>query len=279
MKNLLLVFFAILFAGCSQEPYFEKINSFELHSTNDSSIVFVANFNVFNPNNFDIMLNEFEYSVIYDTCIIAIGFSNENNILSSNTSNPINTTINLEFEKLIPYIEEISNSDSIVLLVEFNANVTKFRKNISRTFTIVVNSADIVKNFISDDYFSQTYSIKSAQLKNVSMQTSTFEVLIEFTNPLPIDYQVKNITFDIFDDETKANLVGNSAKEFDLKIKKDSSLTIPIEITLNNINMAFSMFGKIMSGNFSYFIEGEVELFISNNELKLPLKQTVSSNN
>ncbi|MBN2664471.1 MAG: LEA type 2 family protein [Bacteroidales bacterium] len=279
MKNFLLIFFSVVLMGCSQEPYFEKINSFELHSSNDTSITFVANFNVFNPNNFDITLNRFEYSVFYDSALIATGFSDENSLLQKNSSNSLNTIININFQNLLPHIQTISSSDSTVLVIELEAVVTKFRKNVKRKFTIVLNSSEILTNFLSDDYFSETYKIQSASLKNVTMQTSTFEVLIAFTNNLPINYFVKNINFDIFDDQSKANKVGTSSKEYDIQIQKDSTLIIPIEVTLNNVNMAFSMFGKLMSGNFSYYIDGNVGLLISGNELQLPLKQTVSNNN
>lgn len=279
MKNFLLLFFLATLIGCSQEPYFEKINSFEFYSTNDTAINFVANFNVFNPNNFDITLNRFEYSVYYDSALIATGFSNENSVLNHNSSNSLNSIINLNFKNLLPYIQSISNSDSIVLVIELEAVVTKFRKNIKRTFTITLNSSEIISNFLSDEYFSETYKIQSTSLKNVTMQTSTFEVLIAFSNTLPIDYLVKNISFNIFDDQTKANKVGSSFKDYNIEIQKDSTIIIPIEVILNNVNIAFSMFGKMMSGNFSYYIDGNVDLIISGSELQLPLKQTVSSSN
>ncbi len=273
--QLFLVFTAVLLTGCVKEPYFEKLNSFELLGNNDTSIAFVVNFDVFNPNKIDVQVDSFYYKVYYKDIQIADGFSVENFVLNGNASTSITSDVFILFSNLVPYVEEMSQSDSVNIKIMLEAYISKLKIKIKKDFDVNVKSKELMDNFLSPDFFEETFNIKTVQVEKVTLQQTDIVINMEFTNPLPVEYVVNSIDFKIYADDTKSNQVGVSKQQFNMKIDENATQVLPVEVSLDNLSSAISLFGKMMSKNYSYFIDGYVSVGITGTELVLPLSQTI----
>jgi len=273
MKNKYLILLLLLFSACVKEPKFEKVNNFEIKNYNSGIIEALMNISIRNENAVGLKVDTFDYKLIYSETEIAKGVSTESFDLKANDISAVKLNIDVNVTSLKPFFSDFLNRDSVQLYVKLRGRASKIKLPFFYSFTTYINSKQLFDKLIPTESLKNIFSITGIKVKSVTMAHTNIETSILFHNPFPLDYTIKALQFDVLDASNTENKVAEIQQNIQKSVKADDNAQLVVDFSVNNGNMASSVFSQIFGEQHkpNYLFSGKVKIAFKTMEFEVPV--------
>ena len=198
------------------------------------------------------------------TCIGPVSFD-------KNVNQCIKSSIVFHTDLLLNNLNDLLQKDSILLNVKVNGLFSDLKININASIDTYIKTNDLLNSTISSFLSDSSFKVEKLFLKKIELNNSVIEHHIRFTNPLPMEYTLNSIEFNVFGDDQKHNKVAIWSNSYNKTILPNTTDTIQGSIILNNANTILTGIFKTISGNNTYYIVGKVKILFQGKIIEVPI--------
>ncbi len=277
-SKIFIVFITIFFVGfiiaqTISYPEFKKINSFDINSFENGVFKASVNVGIYNSNWFSINGKEIEFKMLYKDHIIAVGNSSESVTFHRKALSDFPVEMDFYPDSMKNDLRDILLSDSILINIDLLGKFTFFGIRSHKLIPTWLKTNEFVNALVTQSMDGEGLKMNSVKLVKASLKESTFNVAFEFKNTLNLPLELKNMSYQIYDDDSKKNQVADWRFEINKEIAYNVSEPIQGEVVIDNVSSAIIGFTKVLNGKLDYFLDGYALIAIKGREIKIPIKQ------
>ncbi|MCL2480787.1 MAG: LEA type 2 family protein [Spirochaetaceae bacterium] len=258
MKNIiLLVMISILLISCSsfksitQEPEI-TFDSFKIASINFNSADFIFKYNVNNPNNVSLNLEQFKYDLFIENNKFISGVSPAPISIEKKGNSFVDIPVTIVYKELFELFSNIYNLDTAnyKLATEFTIKLPVFGKKAfpfehSGTFPILKLPEVALRE------------IKATSI-NLLSGSATIEFAVDIINKNTFAISPDSFTFELF--VNKSQWLNGLLKDIDA-LAPNKSTTVKIPVNINIAKVGKDLFDSIFSGgNLDVSLKGNMAM-------------------
>jgi LEA14-like dessication related protein len=280
-SNVFIVIVTILCAGLIlaqtiSYPEFEKINSFEIDSYDNSVFSASMNVGIQNSNWFSIKGEEIEFRLNYKNHLIATGSSRE--AVQFKRKSLSNLAVQLEFypDSLRNELKEILLSDSLRIDMEITGKFTILGIRSQRVVSTWIKTDELINTLIAHTFGGDGLRLKSVQFVNGGIQKSSYKVVFDLKNTLRSPVVLNKMNYSIYADKSKENRLAISDFKLNKNINPNASETIEGNIEIANLTSALTGFSKVLNGKLDYYLDGYALITLKGRSINIPIKEHFS---
>jgi len=270
-KNISLWFAAIISimaTSCNtlEMPIFKSLDNIQVSSLQDSVTIQSA-VTIYNPNWHRLSVNELEYFVMLDSVKIGEGKTSESFSIDGKDSLELITSFN--FSKM--HSEQIiSIHDSSLIKVVCSTLIPIIKKKFY--FDIDLNILDHIEKLTEDIISKERIVIQNINLNSISLKEIQMDFNVIISNHIGLSYEIQDLEFEVFTSKSLDHRIGKTSKKENFTIQNDSLNILNINMNLDPIATAGSMFFNRLnkSENLHMRCYGTIIL----NNIKLPFELT-----
>lgn len=274
MKLLALLFISFhLFASCStvKVPRIVSIDTLRIINDENNVLSLESTVSIENTNHIDISGNELKFNVFYKNSNLGIGICDE----KFNLKSKVITQVGISFQLYLDSIPEelrlkLFEMDSIPLTMQISFQGI-LGINHSKDGEFYLKMKDLQSALISSYLSDSGFELKDLKLESTNMNTTKFAGNLVLDNKLPLTLTLKKSEVFIFNLRKGGMKIGNFDIDENLKLNKDTTAYIPVQITIDNMKAASTSLDKVLAGTLDYFAIGNVLVSFHDKDFKIPI--------
>jgi hypothetical protein len=263
----------IAFLGCNavKEPEFVRIDNIKFTKQVEGDLYADATLIMRNEALISYSASDINFEVFYNNKHIADGNCVGPVDFEKNIDQSVNANIIFHTDLLLDDVDDLLNKDSILLKINVSGLFSNLEMKANAKIDKYIKTKELMDATISSYISDSNCKVEKLSLKSISIQNSIIEHQTKLTNPLPIEYTLKSVSFNVYSDVEKRNKVAVWNNDYNKIIKPNASDTIQGNIAINNANSALTGLFKAMSGDNTYYVDGKAKISIHNKELDVPI--------
>ena len=276
MKNIIFcIMISILFISCSslksitQEPEI-TFDSVRITNINFTSADFIFKYNVNNPNNVSINVNQFKYDLFIEGSKFISGTSSSPISIAKQSNSPLDVPVTINYQDLFNVYSNIHRQDTAnyKLATEFTLNLPIFGRRVipfeySGTFP-VIKPPEI--------------ALRDVKAVNINPLSATIEFFVDITNRNSFAISPDSLNFELY--VNRSQWLNGLLKDIaELPANRSTTVKIPVDISIAKIGK--ELFDYIFIGNnLDVLLKGNMALRtsypgIGSTEIPFSIEKTV----
>ena len=265
----------VLIFSCKSTPVIIDINKILVTSCDGDKLVIDVKTVIDNPNSFDLRLKNAKMQFYYNGILLGDGLIEKDILLEKKEMSIIPVTCNLKLKELSETFNSISKTDSFLLTSLINAEISPLNITVNRKIVSYLNTKEVLNKVVSESIGKNIF-FRSLERIEPGIEISNLNLIIQFHNSLPINYEVTEVMVDIYNDKTKSSLLGSSENHTNTEVKSNSATDLNVDVKLNNLNTLKGIASKIIRMDNTLYLEGFIKVKIGRYLFKVPVKEKLS---
>ena len=259
---------SIMATSCNtlEMPIFKSLDNIQVSSLQDS-VTIQSTVTIYNPNWHKLSVNDLDYFVILDSVKIGEGKTSESFSINGKDSIDLITSFNFS---TIHSEQIISINDSSQIKVVCSTLIPIIKEKFY--FEIDLNILDHLEKLTEDIISKETIVIQNINLNSISLKEIQMDFNVIISNHIGLSYEIQDLEFEVFTSKSLDHRIGKTSKKENFTIQNDSLNILNINMNLDPIATAGSMFFNRLNKRDNLHIRCNGKIILNN--IKLPFELT-----
>jgi len=270
-----LSLFILILTSCQKDPDLIDIGNVKVLGCDGESVYVDVDALIYNPNSYDVKLSDIKLVFVIDDKSLGNGRVEPDIVLKKkdNVIVPVNGSINLkELSEILP---SIVNTDSFAVMTNIAADFSSLKLPVERKIKTFLKTKELLNSIMTEENTGKGIEIKSVKSVSPGFGDIFVEFIAQFNNRMPVNYEIIDLKFAIFNDSNKSKVLGSSESASPVTVMSDSYTDIPFRVKVNNLNTAATMASKLFRFDNTIYIEGTAKVKLGKYTFEVPVKQNV----
>ena len=259
---------SIMATSCNtlEMPIFKSLDNIQVSSLQDS-VTIQSTVTIYNPNWHKLSVNDLDYFVILDSVKIGEGKTSESFSINGKDSIDLITSFNFS---TIHSEQIISINDSSQIKVVCSTLIPIIKEKFY--FEIDLNILDHLEKLTEDIISKETIVIQNINLNSISLKEIQMDFNVIISNHIGLSYEIQDLELEVFTSKSLDHRIGKTSKKENFTIQNDSLNILNINMNLDPIATAGSMFFNRLNKRDNLHIRCNGKIILNN--IKLPFELT-----
>ena len=255
-------------------PSFHKVVDFKiLNLREDGSFDAISTVILKNESLFSYSGRNIELKVFYGDSLVSKGLVNGDVDFVRNEFIEIPVQSVFYPSSFGTQFEKILLQDSLEFKAEIQGDFTFLNIHSTKEMTLKLPVSELVSSIVSSSLSGQSLQLDSMKLQSVGLGESAISCQMNFINSLDVEYEIRNVDFDIFSDATDQLRIASGGFQVNQYVKPKDTISADVQFSINHLKSIGSILGKMKTREFKYYINGIAQVILNGNKVQVPIKK------
>ncbi len=252
-------------------PEFIGIDGMEIVGKEGDDVKARVNARVYNPNFYSLGATELTYVIAYRDTVLGQGELAELELSGGDTT-LVELDAVMDLKGIFSVYKTMLAQPQCTLQVHLDGKFTSLNYRESLQIENVVAPGDLLQQLLGQMMEGNSLEFKELKWKPKSVRKSGFSFMVEFKNPAPLPFTVKEIRMEFSREGYGNGKTGEWKLDSPIDVQPEGIVRIPGDVEIENLKAGTDLVTGIFKGEVKYYTVGTLVLGLEGFDFEIPIQ-------
>ena len=270
LLGIILIGGGILWATFSM-PEFIAIEGMEVLGKEGEDIESRVTAKIYNGNFYALGASDLTYVISYRDTVLGRGELAEMDLPGGDTTD-VELDAVMDLKGIFSVYKTMMAQPQCTLQIHLDGTFTSLNYHESLQIDNVVAPGELLQQLLGQMMNESSLEFTELKWKPQSLKKSGFEFKVEFENPAPLPFEIKDIRMEFSRDGYGQGKTGEWQMEEPIAVQPNGTVRIPGSVEIDNLQAGADLFTGVFKGEVKYYSVGTLVLGLEGFDFDIPIR-------